>query len=79
MKDFLGVGRGHIASNRMRSSRLFYEKKPRKDRKKVTVGNRVIRFLEQDINSRVMPGKKTKLPGRNKWNKKPVLCDTLKN
>ena len=61
MKDFLGVGRGHIASNRMRSSRLFYEKKPRKDRKKVTVGNRVIRFLEQDNNSRVMPGKKDKI------------------
>ena len=79
MKDFLGVGHRRIASNRTRSDRLVYEKKPRKDRKKVTVGQRVIRFLEQDINSRVMPGKKDTITRKKLKKQKRVLCDTLKN
>ena len=76
---YFGMSRRRMVSNEKRSGRLVFEKKSRNPQKKSSIREKVRTFLELDINSRLLPGKRDTITRNKQKKQKRLLNDSLKN
>ena len=75
----LGVSGKRLRSNSKRDAKMIYDRKPQSNIIGVRVGKSIKDFLEEDINSRTLPGKKDYIVRKGLRRQKKILCDSMKN